>query len=63
MTHSVDWIRLLEQRRLLADEADEATIQAHLAHWREALSGEGTLTDEALDEQMVKLLELIHHAR
>lgn len=63
MSEQVDWIRLLEQRRALADEPDEASIERHLAHWRHALESEQNLSDEDLDTEMVKLLDLIHHSR
>ena len=63
MTQHLDWIRLLEQRRELSGEPDEATLSRHEAKWRHALAKPENLTDEDLDDEMVKLLELIHHAR
>ena len=62
MTSHLDWLQLLEQRRRLAGEPDEATLERHQAHWRHALERPENLTDEDLDEEMVKLLELIHLA-
>ena len=62
MSHSIDWTLLLEQRRAKAGEPDEASAARHIANWRELLASEENLPDEVLDDELVKLLEAIHHA-
>lgn len=62
MSHNVNWTRLLEQRRAMAGEPDEASIARQVEHWRQLLASEENLPDEVLDDELVKLLEAIHHA-
>jgi len=62
MSHNVNWKRLLEQRRAKAGEPDEASVARHVASWRRRLANEAEHSDEALDDELVKLLEAIHHA-
>jgi hypothetical protein len=58
----LDWGKLQEHRRKLSGEPDEQSIDRQVALWKERLSADSTFSEAALDRELVKLLEKIHHA-
>jgi hypothetical protein len=59
---SLDWNKMRAFRRQLAGEPDEETLNRLLDLWQERLGADSEFSDSDLDEELVKLLEKIHHA-
>ena len=62
MADFIDWNKLCEVRRQLAGEPNDETLRTTMAMWRDRLAPGSTFSEEALDGELVKLLEKIHHA-
>lgn len=60
--NTLDWSKLQQERRRLSGEPDEQTIDRQVALWKQRLSPDSDFTEAALDRELVKLLEKIHHA-
>lgn len=60
--NTLDWAKLQQYRRKLSGEPDEQTLDRQIALWKERLSPDSSFTEAALDQELVKLLEKIHHA-
>jgi hypothetical protein len=58
----LDWNKLQQHRRKLSGEPDELTIDRQVDLWKQRLSADSEFSEAALDQELVKLLEKIHHA-
>ena len=59
---TLNWSKLQQYRRQMAGEPDDELIDRQIALWRDRLSNDSEFTEAALDRELVKLLEKIHHA-
>ncbi|MDG2148303.1 MAG: hypothetical protein P8N09_02140 [Planctomycetota bacterium] len=59
---TLNWSKLQQYRRQMSGEPDEEMIDRQIAIWRDRLSTDSEFTEAALDRELVKLLEKIHHA-
>ena len=58
----LDWSQLQQHRRKMSGEPDDQSMDRMLAHWKQRLSPESDFSEAALDLELIKLLEKIHHA-
>lgn len=56
-----EWQRWQAHRKKRTGEPDDASIQKAMDAWKQALD-EGSLSDEDIDQELVRLLERIHRA-
>ena len=59
---SFDWNKLIAWRRERIGEPDDESLRHLEEMWRERLSPDSDYGDDQLDQELVKLLEKIHHA-
>ena len=58
----LDWNKLQQERRKLSGEPDEQSMDRKVDLWKQRLSADSDFSEAALDQELVKLLEKIHHA-
>jgi hypothetical protein len=62
MTDNIDWNQLQTYRRNLAGEPNEESYRQIVDLWHQRLGPDSSYSEEQLDDELVKLLEKIHHA-
>ena len=62
MTDNIDWNQLQAYRRNLAGEPNEESYRQIVDLWRQRLGPDSSYSEAQLDDELVKLLEKIHHA-